>query len=420
MIGLDRDLVRAAGACNWPRGCCFGNRSLDRSAFASKGYPRLNDRILQEVAEATSLREGTAGVEALLRAVHRNQSSRLADAAREARLPLPVATAVRRELEKRGILMRQHGLAFTPNGQQWVRETLGFGSLLAIDVPLTPQAPLSPELEQVVRAISVHLAAAPQIDVTLDQAPCTAETSVRRAALLYRSGALEGRRIALLGDDDSVSLAIGLLGRALAGRELARRLAVFEIDPQRVAFLKQAANTIGFAIEVVQHDLRDPLAQELSDAFDTFETDPPYTIAGASLFVRRGIEALEDGRGYGMLSFGHTAPRDRLKLQETLTSLGVATTALYPAFNSYAGASILGSTSELHEMIASGRTSAAERWQGALYTAEVNPRIRLYACTQCGRRFSLGSDGIPSTIEALKTIGCPACGNHAFRRVRSS
>jgi hypothetical protein len=54
----------------------------------------LNDKILQEVAEATSLREGTAGVEALLRAVHRNESGRLADAAREARLPLPVATAV--------------------------------------------------------------------------------------------------------------------------------------------------------------------------------------------------------------------------------------------------------------------------------------------------------------------------------------
>ncbi len=102
----------------------------------------MNEKILQEVAEATSLREGIAGVEALLRAVHRNESGRLADAAREARLPLPVATAVRRELEKRGMLMRQHGLAFTPDGEQWVREKLGFGALLTIDVPLTPKAPL--------------------------------------------------------------------------------------------------------------------------------------------------------------------------------------------------------------------------------------------------------------------------------------
>ena len=379
----------------------------------------MNDRILQEVAEATSLREGVAGVEALLRAVHRNESARLADAAREARLPLPVASAVRRELEKRGILMRQHGLAFTPDGQEWVRESLGFGAKLEIEVPLTPRA-LSPELERIVCAMEVHLAAAPPVDVTLDQAPCTAETAVRRAALLYRSGALEGRRVALLGDDDSVALAIGLLGRMLAGRALPRRLVVFEIDPQRVAFLKRTAETVGFPIEVVPHDLRDPMAPEFAGAFDCFETDPPYTIAGASLFVRRGIEALDHGRGYGMLSFGHTAPPDRLKLQEVLTSLGVAMTALYPAFNRYAGASILGSTSELHELTASGRTAPAERWQGALYTAESNPRVRLYACTQCKRRWSLGTGTIPATIEALKAKGCPACGNQHFQRVKDN
>src|SRR6266516_3321178 len=119
-----------------------------RSPAASKGYELLNDKILQDVAEATSLREGVAGVEALLRAVHRNESGRLADAAREARLPIPIATAIRRELEKRGILMRQHGLAFTDEGEQWARETLGFDVALSIDVPVTPLAQLTPELDQ--------------------------------------------------------------------------------------------------------------------------------------------------------------------------------------------------------------------------------------------------------------------------------
>lgn len=113
----------------------------------------MKDKILEEVAEATALREGVAGVEALLRAVQRNESGRLADAAREARLPIPIATAVRRELEKRGILMRQHGLAFTEEGEEWVRETLGLTATLSIDVPLTPQAQLPPQLEQVVRAM---------------------------------------------------------------------------------------------------------------------------------------------------------------------------------------------------------------------------------------------------------------------------
>jgi predicted methyltransferase len=381
------------------------------------GKSDLKDNILQEVAEATSLREGVAGVEALLRAVHRNESGRLADAAREARLPIPIATAIRRELEKRGILERQHGLAFTEDGKQWMRETLGIAAeALSIEVPLTPQAQLSPELEQVVRAMEAHLAAAPQTDVTLDQAPCTAETSVRRAALLYKSGALEGRCIALLGDDDSVALSIGLFGRLLAGRQLPRRLVVFELDERRVAFLQNAARDADLALEIIRHDLREPFPHELLGTFDSFETDPPYTIAGASLFVRRGVELLERGRGYGMLSFGHTSPPDRIKLQAALTSIGVATTALYPAFNRYAGAAILGSTSELHELVATGTDVTNVPWQGPLYTAEVNPRTRLYQCTECRRRWELGAGDIPPTIEALKEKGCPACGNHHFRR----
>jgi predicted methyltransferase len=348
--------------------------------------------------------------------VHRNESGRLADAAREARLPIPIASAIRRELEKRGILQRQHGLAFTEEGEQWLRETLGVDVALSIDVPVTPQARLAPELEQVVLAMEALLAAAPQTDVTLDQAPCTAETSVRRAALLYRSGALEGRRIALLGDDDSVTLSIGLFGRLLAGRQLPRRLVVFEIDERRVAFLENAARGADLAVEIIRHDLREPFPDDLIGTFDSFETDPPYTIAGASLFVRRGVELLERGRGYGMLSFGHTSPPDRIKLQAALTSIGVAPTALYPAFNRYAGASILGSTSELHELVATGADVANEQWHGPLYTAEVNPRVRLYQCTECRRRWELGAGEIPETIEALKEKGCPACGNHDFRR----
>ena len=70
-----------------------------------------------------------------VRAVHRNETGRLADAAREARLPIPVATAIRRELEKRGILTRQQGLAFTAEGEQWLRETLGMGETLSVEMP---------------------------------------------------------------------------------------------------------------------------------------------------------------------------------------------------------------------------------------------------------------------------------------------
>jgi len=252
----------------------------------------------------------------------------------------------------------------------------------------------------------------PDLLTYLDESIRCAETNCVRASVVLAWCAVAHvihKKLTSLGlaarSDVAADPFFGRGGRMLAAKELPRRLTVFEIDPERVGFLKQAAGAVGFAIEIVPHDLRDPLAPEFAGAFDSFETDPPYTIAGATLFVRRGVEALDHGRGYGMLSFGHTSPPDRIKLQQALTSLGVGTTALYPAFNAYTGASILGSTSELHELIATGKTAPVEKWQGALYTAEVNPRVRLYACTQCKRRFSLGTDAIPPTIEALKAAG---------------
>ena len=134
--------------------------------------------------------------------------------------------------------------------------------------------------------------------------------------------------------------------------------------------------------------------------------------------MRRGVELLERGRGYGMLSFGHTSPPDRVKLQAALTSLGVATTALYPAFNRYAGASILGSTSELHELRRDRMTDVARKAMArpALYggSQPAHPPLRLHGMQP--QRWELGTGEIPTTIEALKEIGCPACGNHDFRR----
>src|ERR1700755_3542511 len=89
----------------------------------------MNDvSLLETVAQATRLREGPAGVAAVLRAVYRAGSLRLQDAAREARLPLPVTTAIRRELEKAGILERKHGLSLSAAGRGFVEGTLGFGA----------------------------------------------------------------------------------------------------------------------------------------------------------------------------------------------------------------------------------------------------------------------------------------------------
>src|SRR5690242_2870816 len=222
--------------------------------------------ILDAVARATRLREGPAGVAAVLRAVYRAGSLRLQDAAREARLPLPVTTAIRRELEKAGLLERRHGLTLTASGRAFVETALGLGVSHAVTCPACGGRGIviSDELRGAVERLTALIAAAPSVDVTLDQCPCTPETAILRALLMLETGALEGRRVLILGDDDSLSLAIGLVGRALGKGELTRGVTVIESDPRRVAFLRDAAAREAIALRLVEHDLRAPLPDELA------------------------------------------------------------------------------------------------------------------------------------------------------------
>jgi N4-bis(aminopropyl)spermidine synthase len=376
--------------------------------------------ILDLIAQATRLREGSSGVSALLRAVYRAGSLKLQDAAREARLPLPVATAVRRELEKAGLLKREHGLTLTGDGREFVERDLGMRTQIDITcaacaghgivIPDTVQ----PEVERLAEIIK----RAPSVDVTLDQAPCSPDTAMRRALLMLQNGALEGKRVLLLGDDDSVSIAIGLLGRALHKGDLTRGVTVVDADERRIAFLRDAAAREQLALEVVHHDLRRPLPAGLRHAFDVIETDPPYTLEGARLFLARGCEALSpEADGQCFFSFTHWPASQMLELQKVFTELGLAVRAVWPNFNRYAGASMLGNLGQLIELVhVAGLAAELPDFSGPLYTAEVNPRLRVYACADCGKEIVLGQDGIPATIEDAKARGCSGCGGHTFRR----
>ncbi|WNZ54042.1 hypothetical protein QT397_01995 (plasmid) [Microbulbifer sp. MKSA007] len=65
--------------------------------------------LLNEISESVSLREGASGVASFLRAVVQHNGAALKQIAWEVGLPVPVATAVRRELEARGYLVRKGG-----------------------------------------------------------------------------------------------------------------------------------------------------------------------------------------------------------------------------------------------------------------------------------------------------------------------
>src|SRR5712672_3564236 len=160
----------------------------------------MDTSILETIARATRLREGPAGVAAVLRAVYRAGSLRLQDAAREARLPLPVTTAIRRELEKAGLLERRHGLALSPKGRAFVEGTLGLAVTHDLGCPACGGRGIviPGELRAAVDRLAALIADAPSVDVTLDQCPCTPQTAILRALLMLKTSALEGRRVLIL------------------------------------------------------------------------------------------------------------------------------------------------------------------------------------------------------------------------------
>src|SRR5262249_19710353 len=147
-----------------------------------------------------------------------------------------------------------------------------------------------------------------------------------------------------------------------------------ESDPRRVAFLRDAAAGEQIAIDVVQHDLRTPLPAALARDFDVVATDPPYTLAGAKLFLGRGAEALK-GDGAGYLSFTQWPAAQLAELQRIILDLGFAIRAVHPGFNRYLGASVLGNVGDLLELTqVRAPETVLPAWNAPLYTAEVNPR----------------------------------------------
>jgi hypothetical protein len=383
-----------------------------------------SQELLQDVAEATRLREGPEGVATTLRAIYHSQPIGLAALAREVRLPLPVATAVRRELEKRGLLERNQGVALTAAGKAFVEDTLGTRAAPALDFAteeLSAQIAADPRMARALQSIARHAAAAPRADVTLDQTPCAPETALRRALLLLRKQGLNGRRAVFVGDDDLISVAVGITARAMGLGDSIGGLTVLDVDPRQLGHISAAAEAEGLRIECVRHDLREPLPVGLAGAFDVFETDPPYTLAGAELFLSRGIEALKPGSGYrALLSFAELPPDDSLDLQGLLGDLGLVAMGVYPGFNRYQGATVLGSAGRCYDLLTTTAAISPPRassYDGPLYTAEVTPRSALYRCLACATTTPVGPSERFKLISQLKQGGCPHCGTDCFKRI---
>ena len=327
---------------------------------------------MREVAAAVGLAEGERGVRSVIAAVVRLEpvSRRLS---RTVDLPVPIVASVCGELRKRAVVAAERPTQLTPHG----RELFAVGGLDVHRPATCPKcsgrgvvvrgemAPLLAEVKRISR-----LAPPPRPD--LDQCHCTAETKLRRVLALHEADALVGRRVLILGDDDLTSLAIARVVRRFGSEASIAKLAVVDLDPAVVGHVARELASASFPTRSVQHDVREPMPRSLRGSFDTVVTDPPYTVAGATLFLSRAAEALAGSGGDVFFSFGSRRPGAAFFVQRTISEMGFAIVRLLRDFNEYAGAGVLGGTSSLYHLSAATtlRPLVTGTYEGPLYTAD--------------------------------------------------
>lgn len=170
----------------------------------------------------------------------------------------------------------------------------------------------------------------PEAAQEFDQGYVTEETTVARIALACARGDLVGKEIIVLGDDDLVSLAAALT-------RLPKKVVALDVDARIVEFLRRAAKTEKLALEVYQHDLREPLPAELLRRFDTFFCDPTESFRGYLAFAHRGISALRGpgAAGYLGLTRLEASLTKWQRIQRALLEAGAVITDLFPNFHEY-------------------------------------------------------------------------------------
>ncbi len=164
-----------------------------------------------------------------------------------------------------------------------------------------------------------------------DQGFVRPRDTIARLAFIYERGDLEGQEIFILGDDDLLSVAIGLTG-------MAKRVRVVEIDDRITTFIRNFCKEYGIKnIDVREYNVLEEIPEEDRRKYDVFVTDPVETKKGLKLFVGRCIEALkgEGSAGYIGLTHREASLKKWYDFQEFLIEAGFVITDILRDFSIY-------------------------------------------------------------------------------------
>lgn len=193
-----------------------------------------------------------------------------------------------------------------------------------------------------------------------DQFFATVNTSVAKVKVMEARGDIEGKRIALLGDDDLLSVVLGLQNSKYA------QITVLDVDEDILSTISRIIKDKGLKnIRTEVYDARNELRQDLRGRFDVVVTDPPYTTNGVRLFLERSLELLGSGAGkkiYFYYGSSFKALERTMQIQEILSHYSLLIMDKIDKFARYHGAESIGSTSSLYLLETLDSTRRSSRW----------------------------------------------------------
>ncbi|ACL75446.1 bis-aminopropyl spermidine synthase family protein [Ruminiclostridium cellulolyticum] len=383
--------------------------------------------IVFKVYENVHLEEGIVVLKNFLVNAYMYRGTSVKEMSRMLNLPVPVVSAIKNEFKKNGIVDLSNGIGLTKNGEIYVKDVLGYKNAdtdVLKDILENTGIDLS-RFEKEIEELGAIYQNRPEVDVEVDQSKCTAETGMKRAVLMLKSGCLIGKKIACIGDDDLTSIAIVLLLKHIAVSDNLSGMAditVFDIDKRILSYIKKVSEEYKIDIECIQHDLCNPIDNQYKNKFDCITTDPPYTLNGLNLFLSRGISVLKKESNLSVfLSFAHKTPQIRFLMQQLFVNEGLILSNIYPKFNVYEGAQILGGVSDLMILTTTAQYTKeliSGIFSDEIYTGKFKQTIRTYECKQCSEKYLVGMNQKITTIEQLKSQGCLKCPANKFNLIR--
>lgn len=181
-----------------------------------------------------------------------------------------------------------------------------------------------------------------------DQFFATAGTSISKVKVMQDRGDIHGKRIALVGDDDLLSVVLGLGGFDYS------QVTVFDIDQDILDVIDKVIKEHKIKnIRTELYDVRKELRPELLGRYDVVVTDPPYTLSGVKLFLERALNLLGPKKDKSIyLYYGNSfkTPEKTLQIQELLSRYSLLVREKVNRFARYHGAESIGSASSLYSL----------------------------------------------------------------------